>query len=373
VTVEDLIVEALRRHPAPWPDCGEGLEQALLDAADDHGVAALLATVPAVDAWPDHVREALRSVTRFETAVEAIRRQQLIDLLACLQSEGVHALLLKGAHIAYSHYPRPWLRPRLDTDLLIAPGERAVVDRLLRGLGYEPGTGFHGELVTHQFQYRRTDRFGLSDVVDLHWKVANPHAFADAFSFEELAEEATTITALSQCARGVSEVDALMIACIHRAAHHANSDCLIWLYDIHLLAGAMSGHSRERFADRADRKRLRAVCGRGIANAQARFNTTLPDEWLERLMSLDGMHEPTAAFLRNGTTKLDILFSDLRTLPGRRRAALVREHLFPPRDYMRRSYGFSGNFFLPFAYVDRAVTGIGKWLRPVMRRAHNQP
>lgn len=30
--------------------------------------------------------------------------------------------------------------------------------------------------------------------------------------------------------------DALQIACLHRGAHHRNSDLLIWLYDIHLLA-----------------------------------------------------------------------------------------------------------------------------------------
>ena len=59
-----------------------------------------------------------------------------------------------------------------------------------------------------------------------------------------------------------------------------------------------------------------------------------------------------------------MLLSDLHALGSwDQRSELVQEHLFPPGDYMRRAYGFSNPLFLPVAYVDRAVTGIGKWFR----------
>ncbi len=361
--LDDLIVAALRHEAAPWPGAADIGPEQFLDTIADHGVTALLASAPALESWPDGIRSAILEATRFEIAVETIRRQELARLLADLASDGVRGLLLKGAHLAYSHYPQPWLRPRLDTDLLVAAGDRNKTHRLLRALGYHPGTDFSGELVTHQFQYQRTNQYGLTDVIDLHWKIANPHAFADAFTFDELDAESIGLDALGPAAHGVSASHALMIACVHRAAHHDNSDCLIWLYDIHLLARAMTAQNRASVMSLAERKRLRSVSVRGIADARARFGTEVSTDWLELLQG-DALREPGAEFLRTGRTKADILLSDLQALRSwHQRAKLVQEHLFPPSDYMRRAYGFSSPLFLPVAYVDRAVTGIGKWFR----------
>ena len=211
--LDTLALAALRHEHAPWPDAaGVEVEHTFLEAVADHGVTALLSSAPALDFWPDGIRSAIRDATRFEIAVEAIRRQELAGLLADLASAGVRGLLLKGAHLAYSHYPHPWLRPRLDTDLLVSPRDRENADRLLRAAGYRPGTAFGGEFVTHQFQYRRTNRYGLEDIIDLHWKIANPHVFADALRFEELHAESIGIDALGPDARGVSPAHALIIA-----------------------------------------------------------------------------------------------------------------------------------------------------------------
>jgi hypothetical protein len=361
--LDDLIVAALRHEPAPWPgDADTEFHSSFFDAAADHGVTALLSSAPAVSRWPDSVRSAIRDAARFEIATEEVRRRELADLLSTFAADGVRVLVLKGAHLAYSRYPHAWLRPRLDTDLLVAPGDRDKADCLLRRLKYQPGTGFGGELVTHQFQYRRANRYGLADIVDLHWKISNPHVFADAFSFDELHETSMAIEALGPDARGASPVHALMIACVHRAAHHGNTVCLIWLYDIHLLADALSVDDRARVAGLAAAKRLRSVCARGIADARALFATRVAADWLERLR-LDGRGEPSAAFLNSGRTKADLLVSDLQALGWPQRARLIQEHLFPPAGYMRRAYGLSSSFFLPVAYVDRAVSGIGRWFR----------
>ena len=39
----------------------------------------------------------------------------------------------------------------------------------------------------------------------------------------------------------LAPVNALVLACIHRLAHHQGRDRLVWLYDIHLLAGRLAG------------------------------------------------------------------------------------------------------------------------------------
>lgn len=365
LTSDDLILLALRRQSVTWPaGASAEVETAVLEAAAFHGVIPLLATAPGIASWPDGVRSTLNKSLRAETAGEVIVREELRRVIAALAEAGVQPLVFKGAQIAYTHYPRPWLRPRLDTDLLIRQDERRQADEALRGLGYCPGTDFSGELVTHQFQYERQDRYGLTHIVDLHWKVANPHVFSDALHFDELDAEAIPMPVLGRAARGLSGRHALLLACLHRVAHHYNSDRLIWFYDIHLLATAMSADGREDVADLARETRLESVCASGITAALARFAPDIPQGWVERLRTSGQDPGPTAVFLQDRRTKLHILLSDLRALPGwRAKLRLIEQHLFPPVAYMRRAYAVSNPSLLPFAYVHRIVSGVRNWVR----------
>ena len=104
VNPEQLIVPALRQRrcrgrDAP-ADLVDGLDAALVGAAASHGVTALLATMPAIERWPDGVRATLIRARRGEAAAEAIRQQDLIHLLAELRRAGIQALLMKGALMA---------------------------------------------------------------------------------------------------------------------------------------------------------------------------------------------------------------------------------------------------------------------------------
>jgi hypothetical protein len=365
VTADELVGAALRGESVPWPVGGaDALEAEVLDAIAHHGVAALLAGGGAVAPWPDPLRTALTNELRREAAAEVIRRKQLQRLLAGLGAAGVRPLLMKGAQLAYTHYPQPWLRPRLDTDVLVAPEDRERADRTLRELGYRPGTHFDGELVTHQFHYERSDRYGLTEHVDLHWKIANPHAFAGAFTFEELERRAVPIAVLGPNARGLSDPHALVLACIHRVAHHYNSDRLIWLHDIHLLATAMSPKEQDDVVDLARVKLLGSVCANGLAEVGARLATAAPPRWRDRLQTIASEPEPTSVFLRAGRTKLDVLRSDLHALKGwRPRMRMLREHLFPPAAYIRQAYNVSNPAIVPFAYAYRIASGVGNWVR----------
>jgi hypothetical protein len=235
---------------------------------------------------------------------------------------------------------------------------------VLRALGYQPGTDFSGELVTHQFQYERQDRYRFTHIVDIHWKVANPHVFADRLHFDELEADGVPLPVLGGAARGPSDRHALLLACLHRVAHHYNSNRLIWLYDIHLLVTAMSPDRREELADVTRAKGLRSVCASGIAEARDRFATEIPPGWIDRLRTNGPAPEPTAAFLQHGRTKVHILISDLRGLPGwRSKLKLIQQHLFPPAAYMRRAYAVPHRSLLALAYLHRIMSGVRNWLR----------
>ena len=364
MTPEALLAAALRGDAAPWPlDAGAAFEHAVLDAAREHGVAALLTPLPAVRRWPDTAQRALRIVHRDGAVREAVRRRDLTRLLAAFRQAGIRCLLMKGAAIAHTHYPQPWLRPRCDTDLLIAPADRDAAGAALQALGYAPSNHITGTLVAHQQQYTRRDRYGLMETIDLHWKITNPHVFAEALTFEELSAAARTVPELGQHARALSNVHALILACVHRVAHHSNSDLLIWLYDIHLLAGGMAAVERDEFLGLARVKRLRSICASGLDHARVRFGTTCAADWLERLHAGEaGESEPTAAFLHPGWRRIDILRSDLRSVGGwTGKMRLIGEHLFPPAAYLRSRYG--PRTPLAIAYLDRVVTGVAKWFR----------
>ena len=81
--------------------------------------AGWLATLPEV------LQSPLRQATARAKQRSARQRLALLHTVRCLQAHGIAAVALKGAHLAWQHYPQPWLRPMRDLDLLL-PEEQIV-------------------------------------------------------------------------------------------------------------------------------------------------------------------------------------------------------------------------------------------------------
>ena len=175
---------------------------------------------------------------------------------------------------------------------------------------------------------------------DLHWRVSNRAAFSRLLPWERLAAETRPIPALDACAEGLAPPHALLMACLHRVAHHFDPPTLIWLYDIHLLASSMSEDDAARFVALAVDSGLAAICARGLALAQHHFRTPLPAAFDHLAPAGD---EPLAAYMDQAFRPFDALISDLRALGGNRaRWQLLREHLFPPSPYLRAARSAPG-------------------------------
>ena len=221
----------------------------------------------------------------------------------------------------------------------------------------------------YQVPYSRTDRRGVRHTIDVHWRISNPQIFAGALTFEELRKDQTPVGALGRGARAVGATHALVLACIHRVAHHALDERLIWLYDIHLLADRLAPIEQEQFIDLARAKDLTLVCADGLAAAQGRFFGRGAASLLARLdpgtTMTNGRFD---VYVTGRTRRIDVLLSDLKALTWRRRLTLLREHVLPPPSYMREAYGFSHAALLPFAYAWRVLRGARDWWRPVGRR-----
>ncbi len=216
----------------------------VLAACTSHGVAPLiyrqLHQGGSLAAWPASLQTALARQVHLHAAMDALREWELRVVLDTLTQRGIRPLLMKGTPLAYTHYPASDLRPRSDTDLLIARDDCQAAHQAMLDLGYTPSNAVSGELIMHQHLYTKADAHGVNHLFDIHWKVSNPVRFADLLPFSELVSEAVPIPTLGTAAHTLSPVHALLLACIHRVAHHHNSRCLIWLYDIHLLVSRLT-------------------------------------------------------------------------------------------------------------------------------------
>jgi hypothetical protein len=361
-----LLCRLLREEPFAWPTLDADSAGRLYDTARAHGVHLLLAGRLGERGWgdcPPAFRDRLAGSLRSQLAVDEITRRELVRVLAALAAAGVDAVLVKGAALAFTHYPDPVLRPRVDTDLLIDAGGRERASATLEAMGYHGLPSQAGELVIYQAPYAKTDAHGVHHVVDLHWKVSNPQVFASALTYDEVRAEAVDLPQLGDRARGAGAVHALALACIHRVAHHADHERLIWLYDMHLLAARLTEDERHRFLQFAAARQILAVCAAGVAQAHRRFGGA----GTHRLAELIAAHgvpdgEPGAPYLGGAMRKIDVLASDLHALNWSARIRLLREHLVPPRAHMRQVYGVSGAA-LPLMYVWRIARGARSWWR----------
>lgn len=373
-TADDLICAALRgEKPAwPWNEDAEAMA-AFQGRVEMHGASALLhSCVGAANDWPPRLLQQLRA-TAVQLAMWELRHQQVLaETLAALNASGIEPVLIKGTALAYSLYPDPALRTRGDTDLVVRADAKDRVHDVLSSLGFERSLGVSGEFVSYQANYSRMAPDGGSHTLDLHWKINNSELLSRLFTYDELRRDAQPLPQLCPHALGTSRVHALLLACMHRGTHkqnpyyvdgtaHYEADRLIWLYDLHLLAGQLVEREWDEFLRQAQQKELRAVCLEGIERARACLHTKVPPAVITALQR-KGSYERPARYLR--TSKLRQQWMDFRSL-GRLRdqLRLVRETLFPPASYMRRKYSQARVAALPWLYLRRVVGGLLKSFR----------
>jgi len=364
----DLLIAVLRDGAIPEDSLQSAAAGTLLELAREHGVVPMVADrLAARPDVPGALLQTFRAEAHRAAAVDLIQEGELRRVLARLASASIAPVVIKGSQLAYSHYRRSDLRPRLDTDLMIAASDRQRAGDILQSLGYEVAGQVSGQLVMSQSCYVRRQQGTILHAVDLHWKMANPQVFADVLTFDEMARAAVALPRLSPIARGLCDVHALLVACIHRVAHHFDAMRLIWLYDVHLLAGRLDRRLwREAVALAADRG-VAAVVRQSLARTQQVFGSTIPADVLAALGAAAATRaEASAAYVSltpRSRSQVRVLISDLRALASwRDRWRLLQEHVFPPVRYMRDVYAPSSRAPVSILYVRRAVRGARKWL-----------
>ncbi|HUR32683.1 MAG TPA: nucleotidyltransferase family protein, partial [Vicinamibacterales bacterium] len=210
-----------------------------------------------------------------------------------------------------------------------------------------------------QFQMIRRDGFGIDHAFDVHWKISTQAIFADLLTYDELLAEAVPVPSLGPHARAAGHLHALLLACIHPVMHHRNSERLLWLYDIHLLATRLPDGDLERFTQLAIAKHVARICRHQLSRCATRFGTPVPARLLASLEADRGV-EPSEIYLRQDRRWHDELASSFKGLPRwRDRARLLREVILPGPGYLLKTYGLTrwGFLLLPVLYSHRCLRG----------------
>jgi hypothetical protein len=316
---------------------------------------------------PADLNAALRSEAARMAAIDLIQEREIRWLVAALDRAAAGALLMKGAELAYTHYARPDLRPRSDTDLLISHARLQTVRSVLGDLGYEHAGHIDAAMVMGQASFVKRRDETVLHMVDVHWRLANPRVFAGLMSYEELAASARQVPKLGPEARGLGDAHALLLACVHRVAHHFDSDRLIWLYDIRLLAASLDEAAWTEFVRLAVDRGVASICLRGLEKTMDILGMAVPSMVLSALGDrARRQDEMSASYLKPGSRahqEIHVFATDLRALPTwADRWRLVREHVFPSPAYMRDVYAPSSRAPLSILYARRALRGARKWL-----------
>lgn len=342
---------ALRGEPAEWPRLSPAEVAVLLQ----HGVAPLL--------YASGVSQ-LRNEAVHAAAVEPLRAADLHEVLAALDAEGVSPLILKGTALAYGVYAAPDHRPRGDTDLLVKLSDLEAVRRVMQAIGFREWPASGDEHGLRQAVFSRRDGHGFVHVYDIHWAATNTPVFTPALSTGELFARAVPLPELDPLARCLDQVSALLLACIHRVAHHRDSDRLIWLVDIARLRDGLTRENEGELWRRAAAGRVIAVCERSIALADdwmSRRRPTGADDWVSA--EERSSEEPSRVFLDRDITHGGLLAANLRALPWRSRLERLWQLAFPPAAFMRQRFGPRSAASLPWLYVYRWIRGVGRLFR----------
>ena len=368
---ERLICSVIRRETTPWNGSGDATAiDAFLEAGRYQGVLPLLDTEFSSGkdfaTWPDEILTASHQAALAQTGYELAHGGEIERVLAALSRAAITPLLLKGTGLAYALYASPVLRPRSDSDLLVAPEMRENAWRALQKLGYRRVGGPAGKFVGYQMQLQCRDARNLVHNIDLHWRISDAQSFAWLFSFADLAAAAVPVPALDPGASRLGNVHALLLCLLHRAGNNlfqapGFGDRLIWLYDIHLLVEAMTERQLDDFRATVETKRVGAITLQGLRQCAGRFPSPRLADLIDVLLG-SAQAQSGAEFL--GAVRLRREWMELRAIPrAASRFNYLAERAFPSREYVRERYPESSASPLPLLHARRWLEGLGKMVR----------
>lgn len=370
-TADLLIAQALRSRPVEWPVDGDadGFGKTFIERAGYHGAIGLLnAANETIALWPTSVRRELREQAFAAAAWEMRHRSYINEVTIRLAEKQICAVILKGTALAYDLYAQPAHRSRSDTDLLVEKHNVDAVRQEFSALGFARGTSADGPFGEIHLQegWTRICPSGVEHLIDLHWQTMNAPALEGALTFADCLDDPVRLPRLGPAAMAMGHPAMLLHACLHRASHlsapyhyegiaYFGGDRLIWLYDIKLLAKALSDAEWHKFVRLAQVRGAAGLCGECLALAIGRLDVQIPREVIAQLTA-----SATGGADRYllGMRRLERGIANLKAVRGvRAKLNHVAARAFPSERFMRAKYPGNRHIPLPLLYFRRLIRG----------------
>lgn len=288
-------------------------------------------------------KEELQALIQF-----SFLKPYLAELSDACKVDNLELIVLKGAALAETIYPRPSLRLFGDIDVLIRASDVIRARTLLETLGYAADEGQWRELIEGyncQVNFFKHPERGAV-VVELHTQLINNPFFYGMVQFEEAAVWAR---AESACLAGKSALvlgpeDQLLHLCQHLACHYLAAPRS--LRDIDQLCRACA-IDWPLFLTIAERSSAKAACFASLYVVHHLLGTPLPQSTLDELAPgfgrrlLEQLAITRASDLTESRTealRFPLLMQLLETPAARRRAIL--QILFPSSRWLISHYYF---------------------------------
>ena len=275
-------------------------------------------------------------------------------MLVALERAGVQAIILKGAHLAWTLYPEAAQRPMNDIDLLVREADLPAAEKSLADCGYHPSQSMVSErLNRHQgYHLHLSKGNGSIPVVELHWEL-----LAGRGDRRQVGTgwfwgrgEAFQPAEGGMHALGLEPTANLLYLAAHLfLKHQGGSDRLLWLYDIALMLERRGGDVDWATAlDEVERLGWGEALHAALRAAQEELDAAVPEWVLAELAIRYPVAAPERVFRSWSKAELSLANLEKRSAGGRLRQGWAA--LFPSREHMLRRYQPRPEWLWPLCY-----------------------
>jgi hypothetical protein len=350
---------------------------ALAQTAQQHGLAPLLyASLEQYNSTlkpPSAVTEMLELAYYQTKTTNWLMFQELGELLARFEQEQIPVVLLKGAALANTLYPRIALRPMGDLDMLIYLADAPRVRDILtaRGLapGLEPAENFYPNFSYDQ-AFERCGERPLT--VEAHWHLFKLPYYQNRIPIEWFWQRTMPMRVNDQPARLFTPEAQIVHLAAHAVLHH-HGDSLLASYDLALvLVRYRDQINWEEVIASAHSFGLSRIVDSNLARVRDEWGVFVPDDVCARLAHSSSVRE-RILFAINTAPRVEARdVWDGMNLRGVKAKLLYFCHtLFPSHAYMRKRYGIAATRALPLHYLRRLSRGAGMFVHSAVVMAWN--
>ena len=153
-----------------------------------HGVASLLASKYHQQCLnlPSYI-----AYLQQQTVVHQLQLRAIQEITKTLNRSGINFIVLKGWALAYSHYSKPYLRPKSDIDILINERDVSQTKAIFEKLGYINPRGWTPEYISFQFSRTKNLLHAVRNNVDIHLCLTNDQRIQSYFPHSLMFQSAT--------------------------------------------------------------------------------------------------------------------------------------------------------------------------------------